>query len=345
MQPVRLSELAAALGMEWEGDTDPLITGVAGIADAGPGDITFVSQKGFAHFLERTRAAAVILPPGSPSNIPVLRADDPYGAFARLLERMEPCPERIFTPGIHSTAVVDPSAHLGDQLALGPYVVIGAGARIGDRCALGAHVVVGPDAVLGEDCRVYPHVTIREGCVLGSRVILHAGAVIGSDGFGYLPGAAGLSKIPQIGRVVLEDDVEIGANCCIDRATSGETVVSAGTKIDNLVQIGHNVILGRHCAISAQTGISGSCQIGDHVTMGGQVGLADHLAVGDNAKLAAKSGIYKDVPSGMTMFGYPAFERTAAFKMVANMRKIPELLQRLRRVERALEAKDEKRED
>jgi UDP-3-O-[3-hydroxymyristoyl] glucosamine N-acyltransferase len=345
MQPVRLSELAAALGMEWEGEIDPLITGVSGIADAGPGDITFVSQKGFAHFLEQTRAAAVILPPGSPSRIPVLRAEDPYGAFARLLARLEPCPERIFAPGIHPTAVVDPSAHLGEQLSLGPYVVIGAGARIGDRCALGAHVVVGPDTALGEDCRIYPQVTIREGCILGRRVILHAGAVIGSDGFGYLPGSAGLSKIPQIGRVVLEDDVEIGANCCVDRATSGETVVGVGTKIDNLVQIGHNVTLGQHCAISAQTGISGSCRIGNRVTMGGQVGVADHIAVGDEVKLGAKSGIHKDVPPGMKMFGYPAFERTVAFRMVANLRRIPEFLQRLRRVEQALGTADEQRED
>jgi UDP-3-O-[3-hydroxymyristoyl] glucosamine N-acyltransferase len=345
MQPVRLSELAAALGMEWEGETDPLITGVAGIAEAGPGDITFVSQKAFARFLEQTRAAAVILPPGSPCKIPVLRAEDPYGAFARLLARLEPCPERIFVPGIHRTAVVDPSALLGEQISLGPYVVIGAGARIGDRCALGAHVVVGPDTVLGEDCRIYPQVTIREGCVLGRRVVLHAGVVIGSDGFGYLPGSTGLIKIPQIGRVVLEDDVEIGANCCIDRATSGDTVVGAGTKIDNLVQIGHNVTLGQHCAISAQTGISGSCRIGNRVTMGGQVGVADHIAVGDDVKLGAKSGIHKDVPPGMKMFGYPAFERTVAFKMVAIMGRLPELLQRLRKVEQALGTADEKGKD
>ena len=279
-----------------------------------------------------------MLPPGVACPVPSLRVEDPYGTFARILARFEPARERIFPPGRHPTALVDESAVVGRDVALGPYVVIGAGARIGDGCALGAHVVIGPEVELGEGCLLYPQVTVREGCRLGNRVVVHAGAVIGSDGFGYLPGPEGLTKIPQIGSVVLEDDVEIGANCCIDRATSGETVIGAGSKLDNLVQIAHNVSLGRHCAISAQTGISGSCRVGNQVTMGGQVGLADHIAVGDGVKIGAKSGLHKDVPPGMAMFGYPAFERTAAFKMVASMRRIPELIERIRRLEQEREA-------
>ncbi len=331
----RLSELAAGLGLTCEGGHDPLITGVSGIENAGPGDLTFVASRRFESYLEGTRAAAVILKEGVSCPVPCLRAADPQAAFAALLGRFAPSRERVFPPGVHPTAVVDPTAVLGAGAAVGPYAVIGAGARIGDGCALGAHVVVGPDVTLGAGCTLYPHVTLREGCVLGAGVILHAGAVVGSDGFGYVPGPDGLVKIPQVGSVILEDGVEIGANCCIDRAQTDATRIGAGTKIDNLVQVGHNVTVGRACALSAQVGLSGSCRLGDGVVMGGQVGCADHITLGDRVRVGAQSGLDRDVPDGQSVFGYPAVEHRLAFRLVALVRKLPEIVQRLKRLEDA----------
>ena len=345
MRSFRLSELAEELDAAWDGDCDPDITGVAGLDTAGPGDITFLGQKRLRDLLERSQAAAVVAAPGVDCPVPALRAEDPQAVFVRVMALFSPPLEVQFPPGIHPTALLDRSASVGEQVAIGPYSVVGAGSRIGDGTALGPHVVIGQDVEIGRDCRFYAQVSIREGCVLGNGVILHSGVVIGSDGFGFLAGAEGRTKIPQIGRVVLEDGVEIGANSCVDRATSGETVIGAGTKIDNLVQIAHNVAIGPHCVISAQTGIAGSCQIGSRVAMGGQVGIGDHRQVGDGAQLAAKSGVHRDVPAGRTVFGYPAFERREAFRMVANVRKLPELLARLHRLEEALSPADSDGED
>jgi UDP-3-O-[3-hydroxymyristoyl] glucosamine N-acyltransferase len=334
MKAWRLSELAAGLGLTREGD-DPLITGVAGIESAGPGDLTFVGNRRFEKFLAGTRAAAVILKPGVACALPCLRAPDPQSAFAAVLARFAPPRDRIFPPGVHATAVVDATAVMGAGVAVGPYAVIGAGARVGDGCALGAHVVLGPDSVLGPECTLYPHVTVREGCVLGAGVILHAGAVVGSDGFGYVPGPQGLVKIPQVGKVVLEDGVELGANCCVDRAQTDATRIGAGTKIDNLVQIGHNVQIGRSCALSAQTGLSGSCRLGDRVVMGGQAGCADHVTLGNDVRVGAQSGLDRDVPDGQAVFGYPAVEHRLGYRLVSLVRRLPEIVERLKRLEEA----------
>jgi UDP-3-O-[3-hydroxymyristoyl] glucosamine N-acyltransferase len=195
-------------------------------------------------------------------------------------------------------------------------------------------VTLGPDVAVGERCVLHPQVTVREGCTLGADVVLHVGVVIGSEGFGYLPGESGLEPIPQVGTVVIEDRVEIGAGSCIDRATTGTTVVATGTKIDNLIQIGHNVKVGRHCALSAQTGISGSCVIGDGVTAGGQVGIADHVTIGDGARIGAQSGIMKDVEPGTSVFGSPALDVGETFRIFGAMRKLPEILRRLAKLER-----------
>jgi UDP-3-O-[3-hydroxymyristoyl] glucosamine N-acyltransferase len=265
-----------------------------------------------------------------------LRVEDPYGAFALILRRFAPPKDDLFPPGIHPTAVIDETAKIAEGVSIGPYAVVGRQATIGSGSALGAHVVIGPEVTIGQDCLLFPQVTVREGCALGRGVILHAGAVIGSDGFGFLPGPDGLRKVPQIGRVVLEDDVEIGANSCVDRATTGRTVVGSGTKIDNLVQIAHNVTIGRHCAISAQTGLSGSCQVGDWVSMGGQVGVADHRQIGDRAMLAAKSGIDRDVEAGQTLFGIPAVDLKRGYKLVALTHRLPEFAERLRKLEKAV---------
>ncbi len=336
MPPVSLSTLAAELGCPWDGPTDPPITGAAGLDDAGAGDITFVGDRRLLPRLQQTQAAAVVLAPGVESPLPALRADEPYRLFARILARFAPPRERLFPPGVHATAVLGEGVRLGEGVSIGPWCVVGAGASIGDGTALGAGVVVGPDAAIGRDCTLHPLACVREGCRLGDRVILQSGAVIGSDGFGYLPGREGMTRIPQIGIVVLEDDVEVGANACVDRATTGRTVVGRGTKIDNLVQVAHNVRIGRHCALSAQTGVSGSCRVGDGVIMAGQVGVADHRQVGDGARLAAKSGIDRDVEAGQTVFGYPALEMKRAYRLVAHFHRLPELAERLRRVEREL---------
>jgi len=333
---LRLSDLAASLHLAREGAEDPLITGGAGLDSAGPGQISFVDHPRYLRLLATTRASAVIVRPGVACDLPCLRSPDPHAAFAAVLALFAPPRARIFPPGVHPTAVVDPAAVVGRDVAIGPYSVIGAGARLGDGCALGAHVVIGPDATLGDGCTVYPHVTVREGVEIGAGVILHAGAVIGSDGFGYRPGPDGLVKIPQIGGVVLEDGVEIGANACVDRAQTDATRVGAGTKIDNLVQIGHNVTIGRSCALSAQAGISGSSRLGHGVVLGGQVGIADHLTVGDGVKVGAQSGLDRDAPPGAMLFGSPAVERRRAYRLVALTHRLPDLFARLRRVEAKL---------
>jgi UDP-3-O-[3-hydroxymyristoyl] glucosamine N-acyltransferase len=223
--------------------------------------------------------------------------------------------------------------------------VIGRNVRIGDNCILGPGVVIEADVRIGDDCLIHANTVIRERCELGNEIILQPGVVVGSDGFGYHAGAQGLLRIPQIGIVVLEDRVEIGANSCVDRATTGETRIAAGTKIDNQVQIAHNVKIGPHCAISAQTGISGSTTLGQGVVTGGQVGIGDHLSLGDGVKVAGKSGITRDIEAGISVFGYPATEFREAFRIVACTHRLPEMLKRLDHVEKALDNMTKTEED
>jgi len=343
MEPVRLRELAKQLDAELIGDGDVMITGAAGLEFAGPGDITFLAKKSLESKLADCRAAALIVGPDLEPDRPALRVDDPYAVFVQLLRRLEPDPDRIFPPGVHPTAVVDPTADVAGAAAIGPYAVVGAGCVLGAGTRLGPHVVLGPDVAVGRDCRLHAHVVVREGCELGDRVVLHAGCIVGTDGFGYLSGPEGLVKVPQVGRVVIGDDAELGAGTCVDRATAGETVIGPGTKLDNLVQVGHNVTIGAHCAISAQTGVSGSCRIGDRVTMGGQVGLADHLNVGDGVKVGAKSGLHRDVPDGGMVFGYPALDARESFRIAGALRKLPDVVRKLARLEDEVRALREAR--
>ncbi len=330
-----LSELAALVGGELVGDADPRISGAAGLEDAGPDDLTFVSRPSLLAKLEGCLAGAVIVGPDIEPDRPAILHQEPYRAFARILALSLPDLDRVFPPGVHATAVVDPTADVAAAAAIGPYAVVGAGCVLGKGVRLGSHVVLGPDVTIGAGSLLYSHATVREGCTLGSEVILHTGSVIGTEGFGYLPGPAGLERIPQVGTVVLGDRVEIGAGACIDRATTGATVIGAGTKIDNLVQIGHNVKTGSHCALSAQTGISGSCVLGDGVTAGGQVGIADHITVGDGVRIGGQSGIVKDIPAGQNVFGYPALEAGEAFRVAAAVRRLPELIRRVAGLEQA----------
>ena len=335
MEPVRLRDLADQLDAELVGDGEVMISGAAGIDHAGAEDITFLARTSLTPRLGDSPAAAVIVGPDVDVDRPALRVQEPYKTFCRLLERLATPLARVFPPGIHPTAVVDPTAEVAPDACLGPYVVVGAGSRVGQRSRLGAHVVLECDTVVGEDCILYPHVVVRDQCRLGDRVILHPACILGADGFGFLPGPAGLTKIPQIGVVVLEDDVELGAGTCVDRATTGVTVIGQGTKLDNMVQIGHNVHIGRHSVFCAQTGISGSCEIGDGVVMGGQVGVKDHLKVGNNAQVAAMSGLHKDVPDGAAVFGIPARNAADAMRIVTALDRLPELLRKVRRLEQA----------
>jgi UDP-3-O-[3-hydroxymyristoyl] glucosamine N-acyltransferase len=334
MRALNLSEIAVLLGGRLVGDLDPVIEGVAGIEDAGPGDLTFVAKSQYLPKLKDSRASAVIIAPGMVVDLPAIVVEQPFHAFGEFLKHFQTDLDRVFAPGIHPTAVVHPEADVQAARSIGAYCVIGPGTVLGAGTRLNSHVSLGPDVTMGAECLVYSQVTVREGTILGDRVILHSGCHIGTDGFGYVPTPEGPRKIPQVGIVVLEDDVEIGAGTCIDRATTGRTVIGAGSKIDNQVQIGHNVQVGRACAMSAQTGISGSCVLEDGVTLGGQVGVADHLRIGKGAKVAGKSGLIRDVPPGGAVFGYPALEFNEGFRLVGALRKLPDLLRRVAKLEK-----------
>jgi UDP-3-O-[3-hydroxymyristoyl] glucosamine N-acyltransferase len=303
---VTLGELARRLDCPVEGDSAIEIHRVAKIEAAGPGDLTFLANPKYAGALATTRASAVIAAAGiTGAPCAVIRSATPYLTFARAAQAL--APDRRPAAGVHPQACVAADATVDPTASIGPLVVIGAGAHIGARTIVHPHVVIGADTIIGPDCLLHANVSIREGCTLGARVIVQNGAVIGSDGYGFAQRPDGThEKIPQTAPVVIEDDVEIGANTTIDRPAVGETRIKAGTKIDNLVQIAHNVSVGRHCAIVSQVGISGSTEIGDFVAIGGQAGITGHLKVGAGAQIAAQSGVMNDVPAGDRWGGTPA---------------------------------------
>lgn len=333
---MKLSEIARALGGELRGDGGIEIVGVAPIEDAPPGTLTFLADRRLALRLAVTRAAAVLLPPDAPEvALPSVRVAHPYLAFVAAVELLHPPPPRP-APRVDPSAVIAASARLGPGAMVGPHVVIGERTTIGRDATLHANVTVYHDVTIGDGFTAHAGVVVREGTRIGDRVVLHAGAVVGSDGFGYLPLAEGIRKIPQIGSVVLEDEVEVGANTTIDRAALGATVVGRGTKIDNLVMVAHGCRIGPECLLAAQAGLSGSSTLGTRVLLGGQVGLAGHQTVGDRAQVAAKSGVHGDVPAGAVYGGYPATEVRVWRRVSSALLRLPEALRRLRRVERAL---------
>ncbi|HEY8548555.1 MAG TPA: UDP-3-O-(3-hydroxymyristoyl)glucosamine N-acyltransferase [Vicinamibacterales bacterium] len=331
-----LSELAAALECRLDGDGSVEITGVSDLTNAAPGDITFFGHPRYRSLLATTRASAIIVPEDAPDiGRPMLRTRSPYLAFARALAIFHP-PVRP-APGVSPHAAIAPDAILGEGVSIGPFVSIGRGAIIGPRSIVHAHVVIGDGAKIGADCLLYPHVSIREHVTLGDRVIVQNGAVVGSDGFGFTPGPDGRPlKVPQVGTVVIEDDVEIGANTTIDRATVGETRIGAGTKIDNLVQIGHNVRVGRAVLLAAQAGISGSATLEDGVTLGGQVGVAGHVTIGRGVVAAGQSGLTNSIEPGRFVTGYPAIDNRAWRKASVIFAQLPALRDRLKALERRL---------
>ncbi len=341
----RLAELAERLGGELIGDPDLQIRGVAGIKEAQAGEITFLGNPRYGEWLAKTHASAVILPREHPFNgRACIRVAEPYEAFRSAMElfhrERNPIP-----PGIHPSAVLGSAAQIGIDVAIGPHVIIGDRTQIGDHTVLFPGVVIGADVIVGSRCLVYPNVVIREEVEIGDRVILHAGAVIGDDGFGFLTKGHAHEKMPQLGRVVIEDDVDIGANTCIDRATTGATVIRQGTRIDNLVQVAHNVRVGRNSILCAQVGIAGSTHLGDRVTLGGQVGIIGHIELGDDVMVGAQGGVTKSVPAGGQVSGYPATSHGLAKRMYAALRQLPELLKEVRRLKKRVADMEEKEGD
>ncbi len=338
-----LQTLALALGAELrpgaEGAALPgsaPITGVAALEHAGPGEVSFVANPRYAAAARTTRAAAVLVEPDFPAlPAPTLRVENPYLAFARALEMFYRGP--VYAPGIHPTAVVDASAELGPDCHVGPYVVIGPGVRVGAGSVLLGHAVLYAGVRAGQRLFAHAHAVVRENCILGDDVTLGNGAVIGADGFGFAKNADGSwHKIPQSGRVVLGNRVEVQANSCIDRASVGETTVASGAKLDNLVQVGHGSNVGEHTLLCAQVGLAGSSRIGREVILAGQVGVAGHLTVGDGAVATAQSGIPNDVPPKEIVSGYPAIPNRQWLRASAAFLRLPEILRRLGRLERSL---------
>jgi len=334
---VRLGELAERLECRLEGDGGLEICGLRALEDAGPQDLTFVVHERYLSRMAGSAAGAVILPEGFPqADRPALRTANPYLVFARALVLLHP--PSIAVPGIHPSAVVAPDARVDPGASVGPLTVLGPGAEVGAGTVLEAHVVLGARVRIGRDCRIYPQVTLRDDVVLGDRVTVHSGSVIGADGFGYARDGHRYVKIPQVGRVVIEEDVEIGANVTIDRATLGETRIGRGTKIDNLVQIGHNVRIGADTVIVSQVGISGSSRIGSRVTLAGQVGVVDHVEIGDDVIVGAQAGVTKDIPAGSVVLGSPAIPHTEFKRQLAATAGLPKMRKLLRALEERLAA-------
>lgn len=339
---MKLGELASKLGAELRGDAELEVAGVKGIEEAGPMDVTFVANPRYAAQARKTRAAAVVVEPDFQEiSTATLRVKNPYLAFSRALAFFHQSP--VYLPGIHSTAVIDPTAVIGDRAHIGAYVVIGAGVRLGAFATLLPHVVLYPGVQAGSHFFAHAHAVVRENCILGDQVTLENGAIVGSDGFGFAKNDEGhWEKIPQSGLVRLGDAVDVQANACIDRATVGTTEIGNGSKIDNLVQIGHGSKVGESSLICAQTGLAGSSVIGNHVILAGQVGIAGHCAVGDGVILTAQSAVSHDVPPGKTISGSPGFDNRVWLRAITIFQRLPELLKRLDRMEKQLAASDQK---
>ena len=341
---MKLGDIASALGCALkgaaQGAADLEISGAAGLEEAGPSELTFLSNPKYAPLVRRTRAAAILVE-SAVADCPaaLLLSANPYLDFARALALFHP-PEK-HEPGIHPAAVIADSARIGANASIGPYAVIEAGAVIGRNAVLRPHVVIERDAAIGDDFEAHPHVTVRRGSRIGNRVVLHNGVTVGSDGFGFARRADGSHhKIPQTGIAVIEDDVEIQAGACIDRAAVGETRIGRGTKIDNLVQIGHAVKIGVDTILCAQVGIAGSSTVGSNCVFAGQVGLVNHLKVGDGVLITAQSGVAGDLPDGAKVSGYPATDNRQWLRSTVVYNRLPELAREVRRLRKKIDGEN-----
>jgi len=337
---MKLGELATRLGAELRGDAELEITGVKGIEEAGPTEITFVANPKYGGLARKTHAAAVVVEPEFPEiTAATLRIKNPYHAFSRALGMFYQPP--VYPAGIHATAVIDPTAVVGEGAHIGAYVVIGPNVKLGPHATLLPHVVLYPGVEAGSHLFAHAHAVVREGCVLGDHVTLENGAIVGADGFGFSKNEKGeWEKIPQSGPVRLGDRVDVQANACIDRATIGATEIGDGTKVDNLVQVGHGSRVGQNTLICAQTGLAGSSIVGNNVILAGQTGVAGHCTVGDGVILTAQSAVSHDVPPGKMISGSPGFDNRVWLRAVTIFQRLPELLKRLDRVEKKLAAQE-----
>lgn len=336
-----VDEIAGFIGGTVLGDGAVRITGLQGIKEASAGDLSFVADEAYLPYLKTTEASAILVPPGCANGRrPVIEVSDPYQAFAKLLKSVES--ECLSHPeGIHPTAVVGENVTLGKNVALDSHVRIADDCEIGDNVVLYSGVYVGRGSGIGADTVIYPNTTIRERITIGNRCIIHGNVAIGSDGFGFARQDGERAKIPQIGTVVIGDDVEIGSNTAIDRATCGVTTIGDGTKIDNLVQIAHNVTIGKHCTLCAKVGIAGSVVIGDNVTFGGGALVNGHIEVGDNVTIGGFSGVTKSVEAGQVVSGFPAIEHEKEKRVIAVRKRLPEALRRIAELERRIEKLEE----
>lgn len=336
-EPTSLSVLADLVGGCVSGDPSITVSGVAPLDLAGPGQISFLANPKYQSKLSNCQAAAIIVHPSLKENLktPLVLSDNPYLAFAKILNFFEVPP--FVGQGVMAGAHVHPDAEISDNVTIEPGCVVSAGATIGQRTHLHPNVVIGADVVVGEDCLIYANATVRERSVLGNRVIIQPGAVIGADGFGFAPDGHGYYKIPQAGNVVIEDDVEIGACSCIDRGTLGITRIARGVKIDNLVQIGHNVQVGEDTLMVAQVAIAGSTVIGKHCIFGGQSAAAGHIKIGDNVTLAARGGIPNDVDDNQDLAGAPAMPHREWLKAAMTTQHLPEMRRELKGLKKQIE--------
>jgi len=337
-----LKDIAKLIDGEIVGNEDTMITGVCGIKEACKGDITFIANPKYAPFMDKTLASAIITSREiQKTDKPIVRTQDPSLAFAKILSLI--APDEVSQPqGVHPTAIIGKNVSLGKDAAVGPYAVIEDSVGIADNTVIHAGCFIGHHTKIGSNCIIYPNVSIRERITIGNRVIIHCGTVIGSDGFGFATIRGSHHKIPQIGTVIIEDNVEIGANVTIDRARFDKTFIGRGTKIDNLVQIAHNVIIGEDSIIVAQAGVSGSTTIGKNVTLAGQAGLVGHITVGDGAIAAAQAGVTKSIPANTLVSGYPAKPHTVAKRVNACVQNLPKLYDIVTQLKKKIEELEKK---
>ena len=333
-----LGAIQAHIGASPAGNPQAVITGVNALELAGPAEVAFAEHEKYAALVRRSRAAAVIVSKTFPplEGCPLLRVDHPRLAFVNVMYLFQPSQESGRAPtGIHRDAVVSPDAELGEGVTIRECAVVRPRAKIGSGTVIESGVHIGEGVVIGERCFIGPNVVIMHGSRIGHRVIIHGGTTIGADGFGYVWTDHRYLTIPQLGNVVIEDDVELGANVCVDRATMGSTLIKRGTKIDNLVQIAHNNLIGEHVTLSGQVGLAGSVTVGNRVVMGGKVGVVDHITIGDDARLGGATVVIGNIPAGQTVWGYPARDIKIVKRELAALALLPKLIKRLRQPPRS----------
>ena len=330
--------VASLVGGKIEGDGDVEITGFAKIEEAKKGDISFISNPKYAHFAETTSASALLVSTNFKSSTglkpTLIKVADPYMALATLMAHFSG--SRPSKTGIEEPSHIGNGSRIGENIYIGSFAYIGDGVTIGDNVKIYPHAYIGDNVEIGDETIVYPHATVYGGCIVGKRCVLHSGSVVGADGFGFAPTADGYLKIPQIGNVILEDDVEIGANTTVDRATMGSTVIGRGTKLDNLIQVAHNVRIGQDNVIAAQTGIAGSTQMGDRNRIGGQVGIAGHIKFGSDCEVGAQSGIPKGYGDGRRIIGYPAVDAIDFAKAQVHIKRLQTLFADVEKIKKEI---------